>query len=344
MRPLDVNRYYDGMRVTAKATGTLLIACALLLARPLAQSKPATDDTPPPAAPIHLPLTKLTPEASIAVKGDKSFVAGPDAMWILNRATSEILKIDQKTNAIASTIKLTSTPCPGALMAFGAIWTGDCKTPAIVRVDPAASKVAATIAVAPTGAIGASATAVGSVWALIDRRGTLARIDPDTNQVVAEVYLSPGAAAMTHGEGALWVTDSKANTVTRVNPFTNVIGETITVGKGPIAIAVGSGAVWSLNGGDGTISRIDPKTNKVSSTIKAGTTGTSGSIAFGEGAVWVSVAGQPLSKIDPVANRLLQQFSGLGGGELAIGFKSLWIAATPDAVWRVDPIRVEATR
>lgn len=333
-----------GMRATAKVTGSILIACALLFVRPAAQSKPAAEETPAPAAPIRLPLTKLTPEASIAVKGEKTFVSGPDAMWILNRTTAELLKVDAKTNAIASTMKLESTPCASALIAFGSLWIGDCKTPAIVRIDPAASKVAAKIAVPASGAVGAFATAVGSVWTIIDRRGTLVRIDPDTNQIVAEVYLSAGSSAMAFGEGALWIADSKANTVTRVNPFTNVIGESVAVGKGPIAIAVGGGAVWSLNGADGTISRIDPKTNKVAATIKAGTTGASGAIVVGEGTVWASVPGQPLSRIDATANRLLQQFSGPGGGEVAIGFRSLWIAPTADTVWRIDPKRVEATR
>ena len=156
--------------------------------------------------------------------------------------------------------------------------------------------------------------------------------------------MSAGSTAIANGEGALWVADSKANTVTRVNPNTNVIGESITVGKTPIAIATGAESIWTLNGGDGSISRIDPKTNKVTATIKAGTTGATGGIIVSDGAVWVSVPGQPLSRIDTTANRLVQQFSGPGGGSIVSAFKSIWISATTDAVWRIDPKRVEATR
>jgi len=333
-----------GMRAIAKATGVIFIACTVLWARPFAQSKPAADDTPPAAPPLRLPLTKLTPEATIAVKGDRSVINGPDAMWIVNRSSSELLKVDPKTNAIAATIALPAAPCAGALVAFGGVWIGDCRTPAIMRVDPTAAKVAATIKLAAGAAAETWAMAVGSVWALTDKRGTLSRIDPDTNQIVAEVYLAAGSAAIAFGEGALWIADSQRHNVTRVNPFTNVIGETIAVGKRPIAITAGAGAVWSLDGADGTVSRIDPKTNKVTATIKAGTPGSTGSIAVSDGAVWVSVPGQPLTRIDPVSNRLVQQFSGPGGGVLTVGFRSLWIAATPDAVWRVDPKRVEATR
>ena len=32
-----------------------------------------------------------------------------------------------------------------------------------------------------------------------------------------------------------------------------------------------------------------------------------------------------------------------GLGSLAIGLKSLWLGATPTAIWRIDPKRVEAT-
>ena len=60
--------------------------------------------------------------------------------------------------------------------------------------------------------------------------------------------------------------------------------------------------------------------------------------------MWVSVPGLPLSRIDPATNRLVHQFAGPGGGALTIGFKSLWVTATADAVWRIDPKRVEATR
>jgi YVTN family beta-propeller protein len=109
-------------------------------------------------------------------------------------------------------------------------------------------------------------------------------------------------------------------------------------------VATGEGSVWTMNGGDGTVSRIDPKTNKVTETIKSGVAGTSGTIVVGEGSVWLSASGTPLTRIDPAANRMVQQFTGPGGGSLAIGLKSLWLGATPTAIWRVDPKRVEATR
>jgi YVTN family beta-propeller protein len=179
---------------------------------------------------------------------------------------------------------------------------------------------------------------------ITDPSGALSRIDPDTNAVVAEITVAAGSNAMAFGDNSVWITSASKDVLTRVNGDTNVLVETIKVGRGPMAVTSGAGSIWTVNGGDGTVSRVDPKTNKVTQTIKTGVTGQSGAIVVGEGSVWLSAPGFPLTRIDPITNTLAQQFAGPGGGALALGHKSLWIAATPTAVWRVDPRRVEATR
>ena len=186
-------------------------------------------------------------------------------------------------------------------------------------------------------------TATGSLWMIADTAGILTRIDPDTNAAVAEIQIPAGAGAIASGMNAIWVTSSTGDTVTRVNAETNVVEETIKVGRRPLSVAIGEGSVWTMNGGDGTVSRIDAKTNKVSETIKSGVTAARGTIVVGEGSVWLSAPGIPLTRINPVTNRVVQQFIGPGGGPLALGLKSLWVGATPTAIWRVDPKRVEAT-
>ena len=102
--------------------------------------------------------------------------------------------------------------------------------------------------------------------------------------------------------------------------------------------------MWTLNQGAGSVSRVDPKTNKVSETIEIGAAGTAGQIAIGGGSVWVSRVGAPLTRIDPRTNRVMQQFTGEGGGAIAFGQQSLWVTTTASTVWRMDPKLVEATR
>jgi YVTN family beta-propeller protein len=146
------------------------------------------------------------------------------------------------------------------------------------------------------------------------------------------------------GEGAVWVTSTLGNLVSRVDPNTNLVTDTIPVGKAPRFLAVGEGAVWTLNQTDGTVSRIDPKTNKVVATIEVGVPGEGGDIAAGEGSVWVTSFGFPISRIDPASNKVVQQFVGKGGDALRVGLGSVWLSNfEAGTVWRIDPKRIAAT-
>jgi DNA-binding beta-propeller fold protein YncE len=92
------------------------------------------------------------------------------------------------------------------------------------------------------------------------------------------------------------------------------------------------------------VSRIDPKTNKVAATIEVGVPGSGGDIAVGEGSVWVTAFEYPLSRIDPSANTVVQQFYGPGGDAVRVGLGSVWLSNYKQGnVWRIDPRRVEAT-
>jgi virginiamycin B lyase len=342
-----------GMLIAAKWS----VAVLLTMAGSIALQNPESKPTPAPAAtPILLALTRLVPEATIAIGGERQIAVTPDGVWISNRAAGTITRIDPRTNELGSPLAVGKEPCFSVLSAFKDLWVPLCGGPGLARITtdkPKSDAASAAVDKAPKLPImitlgirsaGPIVTGASSVWMITDNAGTLSRIDPDTNAVVAEVTVPAGPAAIAFGEGAVWMTSSSTDKLTRVNGDTNVVTEHIKVGKGPSAVAVGEGAVWTLNSGDGTVSRVDPKTNKVTMTIKTGVTGTSGSMAIGEGSVWLSAPGMPLTRIDPATNRMVQQFSGPGGGALAIGFKSLWISATPAVVWRVDPRRIEATR
>jgi streptogramin lyase len=322
----------------------------------------AKPSPPPVAPPLHLALTSLTPEATLAIGGDRQITAGGDAVWISSRAAGTLTRVDPKTNTLGTPITVDHEPCLSVVSAFGSLWTPLCGTKALARtpVPPSADKAETkektegpektgptkppVIISAGIRAAGPVVSGASSIWMVTDASGTLSRIDPDTNAVVAEIAVAAGSSAIVFGDNSIWLTSESKDVLTRVNGDTNVVLETIKVGHGPVAVATGVGSIWTLNGGDGTISRVDPKTNKVTQTIKTSVTAKSGAIAVGEGSVWISAPGFPLTRVDPITNTLAQQFAGAGGGALAIGHKSLWIAATPTAVWRVDPRRVEATR
>lgn len=327
----------------AKWPTVALLSCIGTFASQDSGTKPPP---PPPAAPpLHLALTSVKPDAVIAAGGgDRRIVVTPDGVWVSNRQAGTLTRIDPKTHALGTPVAVGKEPCYSVLSAFKSVWTPLCGAPGLARVDTAAG-AAKPLAVISIGIRkpGPIVSGTASIWMITDE-GTLARIDPDTNAIVAEVTVPSGVESMAFGEAAVWIASASGNTLTRVNGHTNVVVDTIKVGRTPSAVAVGDGAVWTLNSGDGTVSRVDPKANKVTTTIKTGVTGRGGSIAVGEGSVWLSAPGAPLTRLDPLTNRMSQQFSGPGGGALAFGLKSLWLAATPTEIWRIDPKRVEATR
>ena len=171
-----------------------------------------------------------------------------------------------------------------------------------------------------------------------DAAGVLSRIDAATNKVVSKISIPEGSYTAVFDAGSVWITSTKKSLLTRVDAKTEKVIAQIPVGPAPRFLAAGLGGVWTLNQGDGSVSRVDPATNKVAATIEVGVPGPGGDIAVGEGAVWVTAFGKPLSKINPATNRVVTQYVGKGGDALRVGLGSLWLSNHEfHEVWRIDP-------
>jgi streptogramin lyase len=132
--------------------------------------------------------------------------------------------------------------------------------------------------------------------------------------------------------------------VLRVDPQTNLVDKSIEVSDRPIALVLGESSVWVLCEKDGKVDRIDPKTNKVTKTIELGAPASGGAMAFGEGSLWVSMTGFPITRIDPTAEKVVQQFYGEGAGSLLTTTNSVWLAdAVAGKLVRLDTRRIAAT-
>jgi streptogramin lyase len=142
----------------------------------------------------------------------------------------------------------------------------------------------------------------------------------------------------------LWLACPAENKVLRINPTTNLVEQVIKVSEQPEFMAVGEGSIWVLCRKEGKIDRIDPKTNQVSKTIELGVPGAAGQMAFGNSYLWVTQTGFPLARIDVKTESVVQQFTGEGGGAIAVSPGAIWLSNLKDAtVWRIDPKRVLAT-
>jgi YVTN family beta-propeller protein len=298
----------------------------------------ATHVDSPELKAVQHPMSELNALAKFSIPGSPDWVAIGDSVWISNNPKSNISELDAKTNQVGAVITVATKPCSGLAIAFGSVWVPICSDGSVQRVDPKSQKIIASIPSGVANTEGGITAGAGSIWMPSDAAGVLSRIDPGTNKVVSKISIPSGSFTAAFYGDAIWITSTKNSLLTRVDAKTEKVITSIPVGPTPRFLATGLGSVWTLNQGDGSVSRIDPATNKVSATIEVGVPGGGGDIAVGEGAVWVTANGKPLSKIDPATNRVVTQYVGKGGDALRVGLGSLWLSNHEfHEVWRIDP-------
>ncbi len=291
---------------------------------------------------VRIPFSGLKAEAELAMA--PPWLAFTDTALAPDLSKDSIARINAKTNQLGDAIAGFHKPCGGAVNAFGSLWVPNCGDQTITRVDLKTAKITATLPVGTGSALPALAATSDSVWVLTDTRTTLSRIDPQQNQVVAELRLPAGCNSLLFGEGALWVACPSEDRVLRVDPQTNLVDKRIEVSAQPHALAIGENSVWVLCQKEGKVDRIDPKTFKVTKSIALEVPGAEGNIAIGQGSVWVTLTGFPITRIDPSTDKVVQQFYGDGGGAVFVGLNSVWLSNLKEkTLWRIDPKRIAAT-
>jgi hypothetical protein len=315
---------------------------------------------------VQIPFASVKAEAEWSLA--PRWIVFSDTILIPNKAGG-LERLDAKTNKLVDPVPGVTKLCGGAAIDFNSLWIPDCGNHALLRLDakvaadpkapkrgrggrgPSAEAEPAKLAdpVKIDSGVGSALPAVAanpdSVWILSDDKTTLSRVDPDQNKIVSELRLPAGCNTLTFGETALWVTCPSENRVLRINPETTLIEKRIEVSPQPAALAMGESSVWVLCLKEGKVERVDPKTNKVTKTIETGVTGaTAGGIAIGQGSIWVTLTGFPITRIDPASEKVVQQFWGAGGGAIQFGQGSVWLTNLREGtLWRIDPKRILAT-
>ncbi len=301
---------------------------------------------------VQIPITSLKPEAEISLPGvPGSFVFTTDQILISIPSADQIARVEARSNKVIAPLSGIAKPCGGLVTAFRNLWIVSCGSKALARLETATGKPVASIAAGSGSAPFAIASSPDSVWVLTDDKTTLTRIDPDTNSIVSEMRLPASCRSMLFADNSLWVACPAEKRILRINPQTNLVTARIEVTPEPVSLGFGGAtaaenSIWVLSRKEGKVARIDPKTNKVIATIELGFTNADGNLVFGDGFVWVSAPGFPVTKISPQLEKekVVQQFAGDGGGMIQFGLNSLWLTNTGyNNVWRVDPKRVAAT-
>lgn len=313
------------------------------------RTQPAHGKTQPaaPSAGIKTPGVQIA-FANLKAEAEFEAPAKPDWVFFSGSAflpTGEAIeRIDPKTNKKADPISGLTKPCGGMAAAFDSLWAPVCGPSSLARIDAKTFKVTATLHTGVANIHGVIAATADSIWMLTDDKTTLARIDPDQNQVVGELRVPAGCRSLLFGGKALWLACPAENKILRIDPETNLVDKTIEVSAQPIALAAGAGSIWALCRKEGKIDRIDPKTGKVSKTIELNVPNADGELAFGDGFLWVTQAGFPLTRIDPASESVAQQFHGEGGGAIAVSPGAIWLSnMARGTLSRIDPKRVLVT-
>jgi YVTN family beta-propeller protein len=227
------------------------------------------------------------------------------------------------------------------------VFVPTCGDGVVNEIDPVTDSIVRRIpAPIKRGREGAIAGANEALWipdnASDSTSSAVVRVNVQSGAIEARVPTGVRSDVVVAGFGAIWVSSSAENVVVRIDPSTNRVVARIAVGRSPKFMSAGEGAVWVQNRYDGSVSRIDPATNREVSRIAAWAPTPAGDIAANGGAVWLSVDGSPVIRIDPHTNTVTHQYvGGYGIDAVRWGAGSLWIAdhSTGD-VLRIDPKRI----
>ncbi len=287
-------------------------------------------------ASVQRSISGVKPIAVFTVEGAPDWMAVTgDSIWVASSPKNRVVRLNPKTNKVGEIVTV-NKPCSGLTYAFGSVWSPSCADHALVRFEAETGRILAHIPVGPAESEGGLCTGAGSIWMLSGKQGELSRIDPKTNQLSATIEVPRGPAACAFGEDAVWITSPELSVLSKVDPVGNRVVAKIAVGPKPRFLTFGEDSVWTLNQGDGTISRVDAHAAKLVKNIEAGIPGEGGEIAYGEGAVWTTLFGFPITKIDPATNSVSKQWIGPGGDSIRVAFGSIWLTNyKQQQVWRI---------
>ena len=329
--------------------GLALLAAAGIAAAVVSRAS-GTDAVvvPPNSVAAIDPTSNEVVEAISVDEGPGPIAAGTDDLWVLNRGSKTLSRIDPRARRLLDTAGIGGST-DNLAVAGREVWVADCKlTGSLVRVDPRTGAPAWYGAVSlritePGENKGPTSTRISfpgcglaaegrSAWAASDIPPGLVRVDlgpaddVGTARAVATlaVRLRQSPTAISVGFGSVWVAESSGDLVRQIDPGSGESLRDISVGRSPVAVAVGADAVWVANSGDDSVSRIDPRTSSVRQAISVGD-GPAG-LAAVEGAVWVANSGDgTVSRIDPATNKVVET--------IEIGHRPQGVAVADGLVW-----------
>ncbi len=122
--------------------------------------------------------------------GPRWFTSDGTSLWV--HEPTSLVRVDLATSTITGTVPLNPIEYGFDTSGEGSVWETDFDRDVVLRIDPVADKVVASIPVgsAPNGV----AVTAGAVWVADHHDGAITRVDPATNRVVATIPAGPTGA------------------------------------------------------------------------------------------------------------------------------------------------------
>ena len=179
---------------------------------------------------------------------------------------------------------------------------------------------------------------------------SIAVVDPRTNEVVDDIRVGDYPTAVAAGSGSVWVGNAGDNTIQWIDAKTHR-PSFATAAQQPLDLAVTRHALWIANGtsfatnppsGGGTIERRGLRFGATRK-IEVGPPETLNewwTVVTTDGrSVWAGNSSTRVAmQLEPATGRVVQRVSNVGGGSIAIGYGSVWVAEYKrNRVARIDP-------
>jgi streptogramin lyase len=306
------------------------------------QAKPTADFRKLDAS--ALPITQ-----KIQIGGDADWIGiGFGSVWVTVAKNNEVVRVDPARNVVQARIAVDKEPCYGIGIGVDRVWVLNCQSKTLTRINPQTNAVDLRVPVKiDDGGEGSIAVDERYVWFASDDDGhasTLMQMDAKTGRPLKRIAVGKDSAVVKLGFGSVWVISSGEGNVYRVDPAIGKVTAMITVAEGPRFSTVAAGSLWVLTQSDGNVSRIDPATNKVVAVIPVRVPGKGGEICYGGGLIWVTMDGNPVTRIDPVKNKVVDQYGNYPKADgIRYGFGSVWVSDHGKGeLWRIDPAKMPA--
>jgi streptogramin lyase len=290
----------------------------------------------------RLDASKLPISYKIHLGGDPDWLAiGFGSVWVAVPKNNELVRVNPVRNVVQARIAVDKEPCYGIGIGTDRVWVLNCQSQTLTRINPKTNKVDLRVPVKinPAGE-GSIAVSARSVWFVSNEDGhqsTLVEASATTGRVLRKIAVGKDSAVVKLSGGAVWVVSSGESKVYRVDPIKGKVTARMDVAPGPRFAAVGAGSLWVLSQSDGSVARIDLRTNKVTDVIAAHVPGAGGEICYGGGLIWVTMSGTPVTRIDPMHNKVIDQYGNYPKADaIRCGFGSVWISDHGKGdLWRI---------